>query len=134
MICTCGDYGVSGDIMQTDRRHNARQATDLMGLMSSMWDGKFACLGVVEDVSARGIRISQVPSHFDVHAHQCVSIVHGPCHDLHITLRPCWRSETKKAMYQLIGFRIVTPTVHWAKFIAETFVSQAQKRPQGRGE
>ncbi|MDO9040803.1 MAG: hypothetical protein Q7U64_00495 [Desulfocapsaceae bacterium] len=94
-----------------------------MGLISSMWNGKSACIGVVEDVSATGILISQIPSHFDEHSRQYFTIVHSPFDDFKIMLQARWRSETKKEMYQMIGFKIVNPTLNWKKFLAKTLAS-----------
>ena len=97
-----------------------------MGLLSSMWDGKSTCIGIVEDVSDTGIRISQIPSHFNDHS-QCLSIVHGPFQDFKIKLQPCWKSETKKEMYQLIGFQVVNPTAIWEQFITDALNTYGDK-------
>ncbi len=107
--------------MLMNRRACERHAT--MGLMSSMWNGKSACIGVIEDVSVTGIRICQIPSHFDEHSRKCFSIVHGPLQDFKLMLKAKWRSETKKEMYQMIGFQVVNPTVNWKKFLAVALAS-----------
>ncbi len=91
-----------------------------MGLLSSMWDGESACIGVVEDVSATGIRVSQIPSKFDKNSQECFTVVHGPLQDFKVMLHPSWRLETKKEMYQLIGFQVVHPTANWKQFVAAT--------------
>jgi hypothetical protein len=84
-----------------------------------MWNGNSACIGVVEDVSSTGIRVSQLPSHFDQHSRKCFIIVHGPLQDFKLTLQAKWRSETQKEMHQMIGFKIVNPTLNWKNFIEE---------------
>ncbi|MDD3813996.1 MAG: hypothetical protein PHZ02_05065, partial [Desulfocapsaceae bacterium] len=81
------------------------------------------CIGVVEDVSITGIRICQIPSHFGEHSQKCFSIMHGPLQDFKLMLKAKWRSETKKEMYQMIGFQVVNPTVKWKKFLAVTLAS-----------
>lgn len=104
--------------MRTNRRGSKRQST--MGLLSSMWDGESVCIGVVDDVSATGIRVSQIPSKFDKHSQECLTIVHGPLQDFKVMLHPSWRLETKKEMYQLIGFKVVKPAANWKQFVAAT--------------
>jgi hypothetical protein len=104
--------------MQMNRRVSKRQAT--MGLLSSMWDGKSVCIGVVEDISANGILVSQIPAHFDEDFHECFSIVHGPLQDLIVMVLPSWKADTKKEMYQLIGFEIVKPPANWEQFVSVT--------------
>jgi len=101
--------------MEQNRRAAERYST--RGLMSSIWDGKAACMGVIEDVSATGLRISQVPFHFDDHAPRCFSIVHGPHRDYTVLLQPCWRVETRRGMYKMIGFRVDNPPSLWQEFI-----------------
>ncbi|MBU0946244.1 MAG: hypothetical protein KJ804_22500 [Proteobacteria bacterium] len=102
--------------MQMNRRAGKRQST--MGLLSSLWDGKYACIGVIEDVSSTGIRVSQVPSYFDEYSQECLTVVHGPFRDFKVILQPSWKLETRKEMYQLIGFQVVTETVSWKQFAA----------------
>ncbi|MDO8948751.1 MAG: hypothetical protein Q7U88_16600 [Desulfocapsaceae bacterium] len=107
--------------MHTNRRACKRHGT--MGLISSMWNGKSACIGVVEDVSATGILVSQIPSHYDEHSQKFFGIVHGPLQDFKLMLQAKWKSETKKEMYQMIGFKIVNPTLNWKKFLAATLAT-----------
>lgn len=107
--------------MQRNRRACKRQP--IMGLLSSMWDGESTCIGVVEDVSATGIRVSQIPSQFDKYSQQCLTIVHGPLQDFKVMLYPSWRVETKKEMYQLIGFEVVKPGANWKQFVDATLNS-----------
>lgn len=94
-----------------------------MGLLSSMWDGESSCIGVVEDVSATGIRVSQIPSHFDKYCQECFIIVHGPLQDFKVILHPSWRLETRREMYQLIGFEVVKPAANWKHFVDATLHS-----------
>lgn len=102
------------DNMLTNRRRYKRNAT--MGLMSIMWDGDSACIGVVEDVSATGIRVSQIPSHFDAHSQGHSGVVYGSLQDFKLKLQPKWQTETKKNMYKMIGFQVVNPTPKWKLF------------------
>jgi len=101
--------------MLTNRRKCKRNAT--MGLMSIMSDGDSACIGVVEDVSATGIRVSQIPSRFSEHSQGYFGVVYGPLQDFKLKLQPKWRSEIKKNMYQMIGFQVVNPTPKWKQFL-----------------
>ncbi len=104
--------------MEANRRVAERLAT--MGLMSSIWDGKSACIGVIEDVSATGLRVSQIPLHFGYRAEKYTSIVHGPNRDYKIQLQPCWKVETNSGMYKMIGFRIDNPSTPWKEFVLKS--------------
>lgn len=104
--------------MQKNRRTSNRQHT--MGLLSSLWDGESVCIGVVEDLSANGIRLSQIPFRFDKYSQECLTVVHGPFDDFKVILKPCWRLETRKEMYQLIGFKLVIPAGNWKQFVDAT--------------
>lgn len=94
-----------------------------MGILSSMWDGESACIGVVEDVSATGIRVSQIPANFDKDFQECLTIVHGPLQDFKVILHPSWRMETRRGMYQLIGFEVIKPAAKWKHFVDATLHS-----------
>jgi len=101
--------------METRRRACERHET--IGLMSSLWDGKTACMGIVEDVSPAGLKIAQVPTCFNDSRSRCFSIVHGPVDDFKILLQPRWKKSTRKGMYKCIGFKIEKPTADWKKFV-----------------
>ncbi len=102
--------------MLTNRRTSKRHATP--GLMSSIWNGESACIGIIEDVSATGIRVSNIPSHFIEQSRKCFIIVHGPLQDFKLMLQARWKSETKKKTDQMIGYKIVKPTLNWKNFLA----------------
>lgn len=101
--------------MNTNKRIDERQMT--MGLMSTVSDGNASYLGVVEDVSATGLRLSQVPAVFDDTAEHCLSVVKGPDSDLKILMRPCWAKATNRGMYKVIGFEIEDPSTPWKEFV-----------------
>jgi hypothetical protein len=98
---------------------NSRGSTrhETMGLMSNISDGKSTFVGVVEDISINGLRISQVPAKFDDTVDKCYSIVKGPKNDFAIALQPRWVHITNKGMYKMIGFEIEDPPANWADFV-----------------
>ena len=109
--------------MESNRRTNERHTT--CGLISSMWDGKSACIGIVDDVSSTGIKVSNIPTFFDLNSQKYVSIVHGPHDDIIMVLRPSWKKETSKEKYFSAGFHVLKTTSNWKKFIAETMAAKA---------
>ena len=101
--------------MDTNKRFDQRHAT--LGLMSSVSDGKNAFIGVVEDISVTGLRLSQVPSAFDDTVDPCFTIVKGPVRDFKVFLHPCWARISKPGMYKDIGFKIEDPPQSWKRFV-----------------
>ena len=99
----------------TNKRSSERHVT--MGLMSTVSDGKSAYLGVVEDISATGVCVSQIPAVFDDTAEQCFTVVKGPSRDFKVVLHPCWAKATNRGMYKVIGFRIEEPSESWKQFV-----------------
>jgi hypothetical protein len=98
-------------------RLNDRHKT--LGLMSFISDGKSSVLGIVEDLSATGLRVGQVPLDFDDTVRQCKAVIHSPNGDFNIVLTPRWMKETNRGMYKTIGFQIVNPPADWTKFVTE---------------
>lgn len=109
--------------MQTNRRASKRHATP--GLISSMWNGKSACIGMIEDVSTTGLRVSQIPACFNEQTEKCFMIVHGHLQDFKLMLQAVWKSKTKKERYQMTGFKVVNPTRSWKGFLAVTLATTA---------
>lgn len=101
--------------MDTNKRSCERHVT--MGLMSTVSDGIAAYLGVVEDISASGVCLSQVPAVFDDTVEHCFTVVKGPSRDFKIVLRPCWARATNRGMYKVIGFQIQDPSDSWKQFV-----------------
>lgn len=102
-------------LLEENSRGNSRHET--IGLMSNISDGKSTFVGIVEDISASGLRISQVPASFDDTAGQCYTIVNGPNQDFAIALQPRWVRVTNKGMYKMIGFEIENPPENWTNFV-----------------
>ena len=120
--------------MKTNKRFDQRHAT--LGMMSSVSDGKNAFMGVVEDISATGLRLSQVPSDFDDTVDPCFTVVKVPTRDFKVFLHPCWARSTNRGMYKDIGFLIDDPPISWKSFVEQltdesnrfhTLVSQFEK-------
>ena len=101
--------------METNRRVSERHLT--LGLMSNIFDGRSAVLGVVEDISHAGIRISNIPASFEDNVLTCYTVVNGPRRDFHLALQPRWVQFTNRGMYKMIGFQIQEPPPSWTGFI-----------------
>ena len=82
-------------------------------------DGKSSVLGIVEDLSATGLRLGQIPMDFDESAQQCKAVLHAPNGDFKFILTPRWSEETNRGMYKDVGFLINAPPEGWSKFVAE---------------
>lgn len=103
--------------MDENKRSSPRHKT--LGLMSFISDGKSSVLGVVEDLSANGLRVAQIPRDFDAAVQHCKGVITSPNGDFSVTLKPCWVKETNRGMYKTIGFQIIDPPAGWTTFVAE---------------
>ena len=103
--------------MDKSRRGSSRHKT--LGLMTFISDGKSSVMGVVEDLSATGVRVVQIPRDFDTTVQRCKAVINGPGGDFTVALKPCWVKETNRGMYKSIGFQIVDPPPGWTSFVAE---------------
>lgn len=103
--------------MDKDSRINARHKT--LGLMSFISDGKSSALGIVEDLSAGGLRVAQIPRDFDATVVRCKAVIQSPGGDFSVLVKPCWVKETNRGMYKTIGFQIVDPPVGWTEFVRD---------------
>ena len=103
--------------MVKQQRQDERHKT--FGLMSFISDGKSSVLGIVEDLSAKGLRIGQVPLDFNATVQSCKAVIHSPTGDFNILLKPRWEKETNRGMYKTIGFQIIDPPSGWTEFIRE---------------
>ncbi len=101
---------------KSDRKHNRHKT---LGLMSFISDGKSSVLGIVENLSATGIKIGQIPLDFDESAQKCKAVIHGPTGDFNVFMVPRWSEETNNGMYKTIGFQIVDPPDGWTEFVRE---------------
>jgi hypothetical protein len=102
-------------ILEANSRESVRHET--IGLMTNISDGKSTFVGVIEDVSRNGLRVSQVPANFDDTVDRCYSLVHGPHDNFAIALQPRWVRQTNRGMYKMIGFEIEAPPEKWTAFV-----------------
>lgn len=112
----------SGNGRSTDRHQT-------MGMMSNLFDGKSMVLGVVEDVSLNGLRVSNIPAAFEDKAEICLSVVNGPRRDFHLSLQPRWVQATNRGMYKMIGFAIQEPPADWQQFIEKMVHDKSDRDP-----
>lgn len=101
--------------MQANRREAVR--LESVGLMTSIFDGRSAVLGVVEDVSRRGLRVSTIPAVFDESVETCYAVVNGTWQDFHLALQPRWVRPVHRGMYKMIGFEIQHPPLGWTQYV-----------------
>jgi len=108
---------VKKSLKQKHQRIRSRHRT--FGLMAVVSDGKSRYFGVVDDLSEKGLRLTQVPAEFDDSAGTCSAVVHSPTGDVNVSLHPCWIRSTNKGMYKSIGFQIHNPPEGWQELIEE---------------
>lgn len=104
--------------MNANRRNSERHPA--MALMSNIYDGRDLFLGIVEDISATGLRVAKIPARFDDSAGQCVTLINGLAGDVKITMQPRWVQATNRGMYKMVGFKIPDPPPEWTDFVRET--------------
>ena len=99
------------------KRKKENKRSKAIGLMTVISDGKSTYLGIVEEISEKGLRLSQIPTDFDDKTGECTATVHSPSGDLNISLLPCWVKSTNRGMYKSVGFQIQNPPADWQGFI-----------------
>lgn len=99
----------------TNRRVAVRLGS--VGLMMHIFDGRSAVLGIVEDFSRDGLRVSTVPASFEDTVKTCYAVVNGAWQDFHLALQPRWNASLPRGMYKVIGFQVQHPATEWAHFV-----------------
>ena len=97
--------------MFDNRRFADRNNTE--GIISSLFDGRSNFIGVVDDVSSSGVRISNIPAKFNCSSKQCFSLINAPETDYKVVLMPRWTEVTNNGMYKTVGFKIHNPPPGW---------------------
>lgn len=88
-----------------------------MGMMSQVYDGRSAVLGVVEDISLGGLCVSNIPSTFEDTTGTCYMAISGPRGDYYLSLKPRWKRSTNNGMYKTMGFKIDRAPEKWTQFL-----------------
>jgi len=101
--------------MGDERRKHERFETP--GLKTNISDGNTAFVVVVDDVSKKGVGVSEVPSGFDETVTKCLAVVNGPLRDFELTLQPRWVHVSGKSKNKRIGFQISDPPIEWLDFV-----------------
>lgn len=72
--------------MGDERRKHKRFETP--GLKTNISDGNSAFVVVVDDVSKKGVGVSEIPPGFDETVNRCLAVVNAPHQDFELTLQP----------------------------------------------
>lgn len=98
---------------------NRRAAVRLNGpgLMMNIFDGRSAVLGVVDDVSRSGMRVSAIPPSIAESLDTCYAVVNGAWKDFHLALQLRWDRAMPSGKYKMCGFQIQDPPAEWTRFI-----------------
>lgn len=100
---------------EVNKRENKRYTTS--GLISNTTNGLESFMGVIDNVSTTGLRLSNVPTNFDDTIETCYSIVSSPKRYYSFALRPRWVRITDNGMSKMIGFEIENPPASWHRFV-----------------
>ena len=101
--------------MLTNRR--AAERLQGPGLMMNIFDGRSVVLGVVDDVSRSGMRVSTIPPSFAESVETCYAVVNGTWQDFHLAMQLRWARAMPFGKYKTIGFQIQAPPADWTRFI-----------------
>ncbi|GAB4340799.1 MAG: hypothetical protein Kow0089_14740 [Desulfobulbaceae bacterium] len=91
----------------------------LQGLLALISDGEKTYFGVVENLSEKGLRLSNVPADFNDAATSCTVTLQSPTGDVKVSMHPCWIRSTNRGMYKTMGLRIHNPPEGWQELIEE---------------
>jgi len=80
-------------------------------------DGNLVCKGLLSNISRKGIMISDVPQKFNFYAPKWVAIIDGTEKNFKLPIKPRWSRIQGKC--KDVGFRIISPSLTWVKFINE---------------
>jgi len=107
---------------------NRRAAVRLEGpgLMMNIFDGRSAVLGVVDDVSRSGMRVSTIPPSFAESVETCYAVVNSAWQDFHLALHPRWVHALPLETFKMIGFQIQDPPADWTRFIERLEIEQGE--------
>ena len=89
----------------------------LKGYIADIGDGKFAYGGIIEDVSADGLRLNDLPAKFAVEGKRYTIVISGGSSDdyFKLTVFPRWRSKRGRTVD--VGFRVVKSSPGWKTLI-----------------
>ena len=102
-------------LLEENGRRSIRHET--IGLMSNITDGNASVVGIVEDISANGMRVSHIPSNFDDTAERCYSIMSVPGKDYTFVMHPRWAKLTNHGMYKMVGFELENIPDGWKTLV-----------------
>ena len=96
-----------------------RQAsrTPVAGFSGDIADGNRLHGGIVENVSIRGFKMTQVGEWFRGDEHCYRTILSGNGKHFKLIAKPCWRRESEQGLE--IGFKIIDVSWEWAEMILE---------------
>jgi hypothetical protein len=85
--------------------------------MAVIGDGKPTFLWIVDELSEKGIRLTQVPSSFNETAETYPDLILSLFSNLRITLHSRWLEMTNGGMYKTIGFQLDSTSIEWLECI-----------------
>ncbi len=105
------------------RKH---ERVELRGLIVDIADGHRVFDGMIEDISAGGFKITQVPSKFDLIPRNYVAVISGYRKNFKVIIQPCWTKKADNEYYMEIGFKIIQPPWAWVEFIQDMLPEDEQ--------
>ncbi len=126
---TPGHRGAIRGILCLDRRYVLRYDSDgntqkndhrcrVLGLMAMIDDGHSRFLCIVDDLSKKGVRLTQIPSNLNETTEKFTALILSPLHNFKISLHSRWSKTTNGGMYKTIGFQLNTASSEWLRFVS----------------
>ena len=95
---------------------NRREHRVSVAMESSISDGTNMFNGFVSNVSRNGIKIIDVPKKLDPSA-SYLTVISGKGKNFKFHVSPRWQKEDSH--YKEIGFKIISPSLKWIRFLKD---------------
>lgn len=92
------------------------------GFVGDLADGTSIVGGIVEDISAGGFKITNIPKTFTAEKHVYTTIVSGGGRHYKILARPCWRKQSSELSNVEMGFKILDAPWEWLELTMDELV------------
>ena len=95
---------------QVKRKH---RRIDIPGFVGDLADGNSIVGGLIENISAGGFKMINVPESFTAEKHTYKAILSGGDKHYKVLAKPCWRKQGKDKNNVEIGFKILDAPWEW---------------------
>ena len=86
-------------------------------MIANIADGKHVFEGVVVNVSREGLKLKGIPDKFDFYSTKNTVVITDNGKNFKFYINPRW--SKKQGKLKEMGFKIISPSLEWIKFINE---------------